>query len=208
MPTDVVAANCVPPGFMVPTGWAIVVDYYQNAETKRWVPWSQPIVEAPVASGTGVEGQYGTKDFTVYLKQQGETISPWHDLSLKASQDAYTAVIEIPMYTTAKLEVQKKLPGRWALTNKEWNISALALTLFVIPITRSSQAIPSSKTRTTTARCAFTCTGARLSTTACCLRRGKTQRLWREGMEGTTTPWTSSKWVPVLCRSAPLSKSR
>jgi len=123
MPTDVVAANCVPPGFMVPTGWAIVVDYYQNAETKRWVPWSQPIVEAPVASGTGVEGQYGTKDFTVYLKQQGKTISPWHDLPLKASQDAYTAVIEIPMYTTAKLEVQKKLPGRWALTNKEWNIS-------------------------------------------------------------------------------------
>jgi len=111
MPTDVVAANCVPPGFMVPTGWATVVDYYQNAETKRWVPWSQPIVEAPVASGTGVEGQYGTKDFTVYLKQQGKTISPWHDLPLKASQDAYTAVIEIPMYTTAKLEVQKKLPG-------------------------------------------------------------------------------------------------
>ncbi|GAB5030962.1 sulfate adenylyltransferase [Nannochloropsis oceanica] len=111
MPTDVVAANCVPPGFMVPTGWAIVVDYYQNSETKRWVPWSQPIVRAPLAADTGVEGQYGTKDFTVYLKQQGQTISPWHDLPLKASQDVYTGVIEIPMFTTAKLEVQKNIQG-------------------------------------------------------------------------------------------------
>ena len=114
MPTDVVAANCVPPGFMVPTGWAIVVDYYQNQETKRWVPWSQPFTDPAVAVGTGAEGKYGTKDFTVFFKQDGKTISPWHDLPLKAaggSGDLYTGIIEIPMYTTAKLEVQKGLPG-------------------------------------------------------------------------------------------------
>ena len=111
MPSDVVAANCVPPGFMVPTGWSIVVDYYQNAESKNWIPWSRPIVEPAVATGTAAEGRYGTKDFTVSFKQQGKLISPWHDLPLNASENLYTAIIEIPMYATAKLEVQKKLPG-------------------------------------------------------------------------------------------------
>lgn len=111
MPSDVVAANCVPPGFMVPTGWAIVVDYYQNADSKRWVPWSRPIVKPDSAVSTEVEGQYGTGDFALYLTQQGRKISPWHDLPLKVAENVYTAIIEIPMYTTAKLEVQKQLAG-------------------------------------------------------------------------------------------------
>ncbi|EWM28233.1 aps kinase atp sulfurlyase pyrophosphatase fusion protein [Nannochloropsis gaditana] len=111
MPSDVVAANCVPPGFMVPTGWAIVVDYYQNADSKRWVSWSRPIVKPDSAVSTEVEGQYGTGDFALYLTQQGKKISPWHDLPLKVAENIYTAIIEIPMYTTAKLEVQKQLAG-------------------------------------------------------------------------------------------------
>lgn len=122
MPSDVVAANCVPPGFMVPTGWQIVVDYYQNAETKRWIPWSRPLVDPALAPGVTAEGQYGTKDFTVYFKKDGRTISPWHDLPLRAAGSGaalpvgsadgfYTGVIEIPMHTTAKLEVQKALPN-------------------------------------------------------------------------------------------------
>ncbi len=119
MPTDVVAANCVPPGFMVPSGWSIVVDYYQNAETKRWVPWSRPVVDPAVAPGVTVEGRYGTDDFTVYFKKDGRTISPWHDLPLRppgtpavgAVDGWFTGIIEIPMYTTAKLEVNKALPS-------------------------------------------------------------------------------------------------
>ena len=38
IPSDLLAANCVPQGFMVPTGWAIVCDYYQNIESPDWVP--------------------------------------------------------------------------------------------------------------------------------------------------------------------------
>lgn len=100
----------------MPSGWAIVVDYYQNAPNKRWVPWSRPVAEIPIAAGTAaVEGQYGTQDFTVHIKDKGKTVSPWHDLPLKpagsTANDVYTGVIEIPMYTTAKLEVQKALPG-------------------------------------------------------------------------------------------------
>lgn len=29
IPSDLLAANCIPPGFMVQTGWDIVCDYYQ-----------------------------------------------------------------------------------------------------------------------------------------------------------------------------------
>jgi 3'-phosphoadenosine 5'-phosphosulfate synthase len=32
IPTDLVQANCIPPGFMVPKGWDMVVDYYQNID--------------------------------------------------------------------------------------------------------------------------------------------------------------------------------
>jgi 3'-phosphoadenosine 5'-phosphosulfate synthase len=47
IPTDLVEANCVPSGFMVPKGWDIVVDYYKNIDqTTRWLPWSQPHTDA------------------------------------------------------------------------------------------------------------------------------------------------------------------
>jgi len=32
IPSDLVKANCVPPGFMVQSGWEIVCDYYQNVD--------------------------------------------------------------------------------------------------------------------------------------------------------------------------------
>lgn len=42
IPPDLVKANCVPPGFMVPGGWKVVSDYYMNADSKdRWVPYSK-----------------------------------------------------------------------------------------------------------------------------------------------------------------------
>jgi hypothetical protein len=62
-------ANCVPPGFMVPTGWAIVVDYYQNAKNKAWIPWSKPIVQASLAPTVTAAGTFGTTAFTVSFKQ-------------------------------------------------------------------------------------------------------------------------------------------
>ena len=41
--SDLLAANCVPQGFMVPTGWAIVCDYYQNVDSGKFVPWSKRV---------------------------------------------------------------------------------------------------------------------------------------------------------------------
>ena len=39
---------------MVQSGWDIVCDYYQNIDTKSWVPWSKSVVTPLVASGTQV----------------------------------------------------------------------------------------------------------------------------------------------------------
>ena len=66
IPSDLVAAKCIPPGFMVPTGWQVMVDYYQNKDTKTWVPWSKmvspvPSIAPPRPAGSlSAEGAYGT----------------------------------------------------------------------------------------------------------------------------------------------------
>jgi len=112
IPSDLLAANCVPPGFMVPSGWAIVCDYYQNIDTKKWVPWSKPEVSPLVAAGTHAIGQYGDLSFELTFTSGAKTISPWHDISLRPEGYAVAAeevnfVVEIPMYQTAKMEVSK-----------------------------------------------------------------------------------------------------
>ena len=107
-------------GFMVQTGWEIVCDYYQNIDTKRWVPWSKSIVEPTVAANTKAIGMYGTTDFELLFTEEGgygtttRFLSPWHDLPLLMSSGGgygsdplYTFVVEIPMYETAKMEVSK-----------------------------------------------------------------------------------------------------
>ena len=35
IPSDLLAAKCIPPGFMVQKGWEIVSDYYQRQKTVR-----------------------------------------------------------------------------------------------------------------------------------------------------------------------------
>eukprot|EP01033_Poteriospumella_lacustris_P002066 gene2066-1505_t len=111
IPSDLIEANCVPPGFMSPSGWAVVCDYYQNVESDRWVPYSIMQLKTPpvVADGTlQVSGKIGTTEFRVSSMRQGKTISLWHDISLKASEkNLYNLVVEIPMYSTAKLEMMK-----------------------------------------------------------------------------------------------------
>ncbi len=37
IPSDLVKANCVPPGFMVQSGWEIVCEYYQNVDSDKYV---------------------------------------------------------------------------------------------------------------------------------------------------------------------------
>jgi 3'-phosphoadenosine 5'-phosphosulfate synthase len=116
IPTDLVKANCIPSGFMVPKGWDTVVDYYKHErEVERWVPWSQPRLEAPKDSNTVVEGRFG---FTSFSLKHASFDSFWHDITPHAKEltggkggDIINLVTEIPMYMTAKMEVNKEIPG-------------------------------------------------------------------------------------------------
>jgi 3'-phosphoadenosine 5'-phosphosulfate synthase len=118
IPSDLVAANCVPPGFMVPTGWDIVCDYYQNVESDKWVPFSVQNLDPLISKSSRAEGKYGTKNFKLYPMVNNQYVSPWHDIPLCASDCESTStakifnfVVEIPMYSTAKMEVMKGEPG-------------------------------------------------------------------------------------------------
>lgn len=128
IPSDLLAANCIPPGFMVPSGWNIVVDYYQHAsDADRWVPWSQQLIASPELGSAHVhsKGVLGKRTFKAYFSSSSSSssskISPWHDIPIKPSKsgsfrskdkgdDVFNFVVEIPMFSTAKLEVQKEEP--------------------------------------------------------------------------------------------------
>jgi 3'-phosphoadenosine 5'-phosphosulfate synthase len=113
IPTDLVEANCIPSGFMVPKGWEGVVDYYKHVdEADRWIPWSQPFVEPPTDTKTRQSGgRFGTPSFKL---ERTDYDSFWHDIPLRPSgqpDDIIHLVTEIPMYMTAKMEVQKAKSG-------------------------------------------------------------------------------------------------
>lgn len=108
IPTDLEDANCIPNGFMVPDGWNLVVDYYKNVgETEKFIPWSQPRIEPPIDSRTTPQGQFGSKSFRLKHKDYD---SLWHDVAMRPGNDEeiINLVTEIPMYMTAKMEVQKE----------------------------------------------------------------------------------------------------
>jgi len=114
IPSDLIAANCIPPGFMVQSGWEIVCNYYQNVDSDAWVPYSIQHVDPVVAKNTKHEGAYGTVNFKLYpTKPGGGYLSAWHDIPLVADQSSklFNFVVEIPMYSTAKMEVMKGEPG-------------------------------------------------------------------------------------------------
>jgi len=112
IPTDLLAANCVPSGFMVPKGWDGVVDYYKHAEeTERFIPWSRPRIDPPAAPKTTFEGQFGSTSFSITHNDYG---SFWHDIPMRPDDKEDTIinlVTEIPMRVTAKMEVQKAVDG-------------------------------------------------------------------------------------------------
>lgn len=118
MPTDLLAANCVPPGFMVQSGWEIVVDYYQNVNSNRWVPYSvmnsDPLL-SPYAEKEG--GRYGTQSFELYPTLRSSKVSSWHDVPLETGETdtavsvndkLFNFIVEIPMHSTAKMEMNKE----------------------------------------------------------------------------------------------------
>lgn len=111
IPTDLVEANCVPSGFMVPKGWDIVVDYYRNIDASRWIPWSRPVVDPGACKSTKISGKFGTLDFQL---KPTDYDSFWHDIPMMPSsgdEHVINLVTEIPLRMTAKMEVQKDLPG-------------------------------------------------------------------------------------------------
>mmetsp|Transcript_11924 Transcript_11924/g.24328 ORF Transcript_11924/g.24328 Transcript_11924/m.24328 type:complete len:1101 (-) Transcript_11924:370-3672(-) len=111
IPTDLVEANCVPSGFMVPKGWDIVVDYYRNIDAGRWIPWSRPNVDPGACYNTQSEGKFGTMEFSLKSKNYD---SFWHDIPIRPSEhgeEIVNFVTEIPLHMTAKMEVQKTIRG-------------------------------------------------------------------------------------------------
>lgn len=117
IPSDLIAAKCIPPGFMVEKGWSIVSDYYMRQKTGDWVPYSKQLGGLAVAPNlrTSAERPYGKAAFAAhFVGKDGVTpVSPWHDLSLYPEGGAAAGLVnfvcEIPKGVTAKLEVQKKL---------------------------------------------------------------------------------------------------
>jgi len=122
IPTDLLEANCVPSGFMVPKGWEGVVDYYKHAEeTERFIPWSRPRVDPPAAPETSFEGQFGSSSFSL---THNDHASYWHDIPIRPAGEDDTIinlVTEIPMHVTAKMEVSKEVDGNPIMqdTNKD-----------------------------------------------------------------------------------------
>jgi 3'-phosphoadenosine 5'-phosphosulfate synthase len=111
IPSDLLAANCIPPGFMVQSGWEIVCNYYQNVESDEWVPYAIMTGDPMAAHSTKHEGTFGTMGFKLYPTKGSDYISPWHDVPLMSSNGLYNFIVEIPMYNTAKMEVMKNEPG-------------------------------------------------------------------------------------------------
>ena len=119
IPSDLLAAKCIPPGFMVQKGWEIVSDYYQRQKSGDWVPYSKVLGGLNIAPNlrTMAEQPFGKAGFAAsFVTADGLTpLSPWHDLPLypagaAAGGGTVNFVCEIPAGVTAKLEVQKKLP--------------------------------------------------------------------------------------------------
>ena len=62
-----------------------------------------------VADGTTtVAGELGTESYRMFFKDGDKTISPWHDIPLRAGDGLYNFVNEIPKFTKAKMEVATK----------------------------------------------------------------------------------------------------
>lgn len=90
LPSDLVGANCIPPGFMVESGWKIVCAYYQDEQSDKWIPYSVMRGQPSLASGAKSEGQFGTGAFKVHLGNRDGETSAWHDVSPVASEERQT----------------------------------------------------------------------------------------------------------------------
>lgn len=107
--------TCVPQGFMVKSGWDIMIDYYQNVNSPRWIPFATQFSPATVDSKRLFEssGTFGRTDYQLHFKDDdGQLISPWHDIPLRPknapSDDVFNFIVEIPSGVAHKMEVNKE----------------------------------------------------------------------------------------------------
>ena len=68
IPSDLLAENCVPPGFMVQSGWDIVCKYYQNVDSDKWIPYSVIQTTPATASASKSEGIFASKSYKLFLQ--------------------------------------------------------------------------------------------------------------------------------------------
>lgn len=107
--------TCVPQGFMVKSGWDIMIDYYQNLESPRWIPFATQFAPPVVDSARSFEhaGTFGRPDYKLVFKNdKGKLISPWHDIPLQEKRaegkNEFNFVVEIPKGVAHKMEVNKE----------------------------------------------------------------------------------------------------
>eukprot|EP01063_Lacrimia_lanifica_P034109 TRINITY_DN6231_c2_g1_i1.p1 TRINITY_DN6231_c2_g1~~TRINITY_DN6231_c2_g1_i1.p1 ORF type:complete len:1158 (+),score=462.41 TRINITY_DN6231_c2_g1_i1:43-3474(+) len=111
--------SCVPPNFMVPTGWDIMKDYYVHKDEEDVIanaivyskqrPEVAALTKVEFATKVGLDGN----QYSVYVtNDKNETISPWHDVPIGVAGEGniVNMVVEFPRGTNAKYEVQKNLP--------------------------------------------------------------------------------------------------
>jgi inorganic pyrophosphatase len=51
------------------------------------------------------KGDFPSMDYRIFFKEDGKTLSPWHDIPLRNADGTFNAIIEIPKETMAKMEV-------------------------------------------------------------------------------------------------------
>lgn len=106
--------TCVPQGFMVKSGWDIMIDYYQNVDSPRWIPFATQFSPAVIDPTRLFEssGTFGRTDYKLHFKDdEGRLISPWHDIPLQpkgAKENTYNFIVEIPQGVAHKMEVNKE----------------------------------------------------------------------------------------------------
>ncbi|ETW09152.1 sulfate adenylyltransferase [Aphanomyces invadans] len=108
--------TCVPPGFMVQSGWNLMVQYYQRMTDPSYLQYSIPfrpfISKASSVASTGDNAVVGTLGFelSVLDAATGAKVSPWHDIPLYVNASVVNFVVEIEKGRMEKMEVNKRLP--------------------------------------------------------------------------------------------------
>jgi len=94
--------------FSVAPGGSTSKSFSGHQSNKR----SYAAAAALFSSTTEEVGEAATADFRIKFKgEEGEDISPWHDIPLSSNDGTYNMVVEIPKMTKAKMEVSTKEAG-------------------------------------------------------------------------------------------------